>query len=98
MAIDIATDSVLPSIIIHFINNAISVGVIVFSDNPIFAPVMYSVLGILTVISIVLIVIKNREYRYMLSDAFEEGEKYRLTLDILCFACLMLIVACVKLF
>lgn len=98
MAIDIATDSVIPSVIIHFINNAVSVFLLIYSDIPEFSYVLYSILEILTVISVSVIIYKKEIFREMLSDAFEEGDKCGLTRDMLCFGCLMLVSAVAKLF
>lgn len=93
MAIDIATDSVIPSVLIHFINNAISVGMMVYSDNRAFTPTVYAIIGILTVISLIVIIVKRKTYRAMLQDAFEEGVRYRITIDMICFAFLTLVIA-----
>ncbi len=93
MAIDIATDSVIPSVLIHFINNALSVGMMIYSDNKAFSPTVYAIIGILTLISLIVIVVRRKTYKAMLLDAFEEGVRYRITLDMLCFAFFTLVIA-----
>lgn len=98
MAIDIATGSIWPSVVIHFINNAVSVSVIFFSGNTYFAPVIYSVLGLLTVISLAYIIKNRQKYLVFVSGAYEKGEEFGLTAEMICFAALMLIVALYNMF
>ncbi len=97
MTVDLATDSIIPSVIIHFINNALSVGIIIFSDNPAFAPVIYIILAVLTLISLIAI-LKNREkYLKALESATEKGERVVLTIEMLLFAALTLTIAIINL-
>lgn len=98
MAIDIATDSLWPSVVIHFINNVVSVSMIFYVDDIYFAPVVYSVLGLLTVISLAYIVKNRKKYLAFASKAFEEGEEFGITAEMICFAALMLFVAFYNLF
>lgn len=93
MTIDLAADSVIPSVIIHFINNALSVGMIIYGDNPAFAPVIYSILGVLTIVSVFFIILKRIEYKDMLSSAFEKGEGVKITSEMLIFAAMTLTLA-----
>lgn len=60
--LSIATDSVIPSIIIHFINNAISVTVIFINRGEASLAIYLSV-GLLALISVIFIVIKRKEYK-----------------------------------
>lgn len=60
--LSIATDSVIPSIIIHFINNAISVTVI-FVNRGEASLAIYLSVGLLALISVIFIVIKRKEYK-----------------------------------
>lgn len=60
--LSIATDSVIPSIIIHFINNAISVTV-VFVNRGEASLAIYLSVGLLALISVIFIVIKRKEYK-----------------------------------
>ena len=93
MMIDIASGSIIPSILIHFINNALSVGLLVCSDNPAFAPIIYILLGVGTFISLVLIFTKRRLYFSKLSSAFEKGDGVKITAEMLIFAGLTLMIA-----
>lgn len=93
MAIDLATDSVIPSLLLHFINNSISVGLIFYEKNTAFAPTVYAILGILCFISILVIVKKRREYKKMLTLPFLKGEKMKFSFEMLIFAGLTLAIA-----
>lgn len=96
MTVDIATNSIIPSAIIHFVNNALSVGMMFYGENRMFAPVMYSIVGGLTLISILFIVFKRKEYRKILSSAFEAGEKPEIPLEMLLFAGLSIFLAVIS--
>lgn len=97
MAIDIAADSVIPSFILHFVNNALSVGLIIFADNPAFAPVLYLILGILTVVSLCFIFVRREKYKKMLNFAFDRGEGVGFTPELAVFAVVCLSLAIISL-
>lgn len=97
MAIDLATDSVIPSLLLHFINNAISVGLIIYGANPAFAPTVFTILAVLSLVSLVVIIIKREKYKNMLSLAFLSGEKVKFSLEMLLFAGLTLMIAIMNL-
>lgn len=97
MAVDLASESVIPSVIIHFINNALSVGLIFYSDNPVFAPIIYCIVGVLTVVSAVIVFARRREYEKRLVYAFDKGEKIEIPIELLAFASLSLSIAVVSL-
>lgn len=96
MAVDIVCDSVIPSVILHFINNAISVGMLVFSDNSAFAPTVFVLLGILSVISVIFIFINRKSYKERLTEAFVKGEGFTPTLPMISFAVICLFIATVS--
>lgn len=97
MAVDIMTDSIIPSVIIHFINNALSVGIIVFSDNPALAPTVYVIIGILSFVSL-LAVFKNRaEYKRIAAELLKPGEPMPFSVEMLAFAALTLGIAVINL-
>lgn len=93
MTVDLFADSVIPSLLLHFINNSISVGLIFYEKNTAFAPTVYAILGILCLISLFVIIIKREEYKEMLRTAFEKGERMKFSLEMLIFAVLMLTAA-----
>ena len=97
MVVDIAVDSVIPSIIIHFINNLLSVSLLIFKDNPNFATFIYIVLGIATLLSLIDI-IGGKYYQKRVAYAFDEGERAKVTPSMLAFAVITLAVAVLSLF
>ncbi len=97
MAIDIAFDSVVPSVIIHFVNNAISVGMIMLSDNPAFAPVIYTVLGLLTLVSIAVLILSREKYKNLLKSATEKGEGIQITAEMMIFGIVTISIAVINL-
>lgn len=93
MAVDIACDSVIPSFILHFINNAISVGFLVYQENSAFAPAIMVILGVLSVLSAVFIFIDRRKYKEKLSYAFMNGEKFTLIPPVIALSTVCLFIA-----
>ena len=96
MAIDLACDSVIPSVIIHFINNALSVGMIIFTDNPAFAPAVIILVGILSLISVIYLVIYRAEYKRRFSEVFKSGEKFSPTVPLILLGAVCLVIAVVS--
>lgn len=92
MVVDIAVDSVIPSMIIHFINNLLSVSLLVFKDNPNFAPIIYIMLGILTLLSLIDI-IGGKYYQKRVAYAFDEGERAKIPTSMIAFAVITLAIA-----
>ena len=93
MMVDLATGSIIPSILIHFINNALSVGATFYSDNPAFLPTMYTIVAIVTLISIVFIIKNRKKYKYSAQIAFLSEKRVSITLDMLIFAAIILMLA-----
>ena len=77
MTVDIVTDSVLPSMIIHFINNSLAVLMIFFGDNNVFAFSFYALLILGTLISVALIIKNKTEFKEKVSYAFTAGERVK---------------------
>lgn len=79
MAVDIALDSVWPSVILHLVNNAASVLMMKYCHTSL--ETLYFVLGMaaLVLVSLIFIYRKRREYRDMLVSSFESGEKGEFT-------------------
>lgn len=96
MAVDIAFDSIIPSIIIHFVNNAISVGLIIFADNAAFGPTVYVILGILCLISLYFILKKKKLYLKEFSSVLEKGEGIIFNAEMLLFALLNIAIAIIS--
>lgn len=97
MTVDITLNSVIPSVIIHFINNALSVSLIMFDDNPNFAPSLFIILGLLTLLSLIY-VIGGDYYKKKVLYVFKRGkEKMKITIPMLLFAAFTLLFAIISL-
>lgn len=92
MMIDIALDSVIPSLIIHFLNNCLSVILIFAGDNTEFKWSVIVIWGILTFLSLIDI-IGGKYYPKRVKYAFTDGEKLEITFPMLIFAALTLTIA-----
>ena len=92
MAIDLATDSIIPSVIIHFINNALSVS-LMFIPIPGIIYVIYIWLGLLTFASVITIKRSFEEYEIPLMLITEKGEGVRITPNMIFFALITLSLA-----
>jgi membrane protease YdiL (CAAX protease family) len=86
MAIDLALDSVIPSILIHFINNALSVGMLVYKDNEGFAPAIYALVVILSVLSFAIIIANKKKYKEKFASIFKVEERIPISMPIISFA------------
>ena len=76
-AIDVAYDSVIPSVIVHFINNICSVFWMLNWDSPNFALIYITVLGIIFLASLVAVILKRKKYMAYIKKAFGRGEPYK---------------------
>ena len=97
MTLDLASDSILPSVLIHFINNALSVSLVMFKDNPLVAPAILWALGIMTVVSFIFIIVKRHRYKQILLFAFSGGEKLTFNFEMLVFSVITLFMAVLQL-
>ena len=93
IVVDMAFESIWPSVIIHFLNNAVSV-FLMFG----FGAVVYPLLLTLCAISAVIIFLKRKEYKKLFVPVFSGGEKFKLTVDFAVFAVITLLIAVVALF
>ena len=85
MIIDIITDSIWPSVILHAVNNTLSVLLIFYSQSKEFTVGFYVTLVILSAISAIFIFKKRDEYLKGLKKIFN-GEKVKLDAEILYLA------------
>lgn len=74
ISIDIMCDSVLPSMIIHLVNNTISVLWIKYSANGDFALIYCAVLAALALLSLIPIIARRKAYSERISPLFDVGE------------------------
>ena len=97
MAIDLVCDSVIPSLIIHFINNVISLIFIFNSDNRLFKPICISVIALLAILSLVVLLACRMEYVKRLKSVFVRGEKPAFNISMLAFGAVCLFFAIINL-
>lgn len=76
ITLDIVTESVWPSVILHFINNAVSVLWIFYSADGGFTLGFCLTLGALTLVSVGVIFLIRRQYKAALCGFFLRDEKY----------------------
>jgi len=90
MAVDLICDSVIPSILIHFINNALSVGMLVYKDNFRFALFVFAFVAVISAISVIYIAINRTKYKQEIASVFNAGESFNMTMPMAIFgvACL----------
>lgn len=87
--IDIACDSILPSLVIHLLNNAASLATMKYGAIPGFLTVFYSALGVLLVVSLVLVFIHRRDYTAATRRATAKGRvEYDRTMLLMLVTCL----------
>lgn len=77
VVIDLAYESVLPSLILHFLNNAVSVLWIKWSADAGFALWYVIIMAALAMLSLIPLLLRRREYLSRLRYAFSEGEILR---------------------
>ena len=97
MAIDVGAKSVIPSVILHFVNNAVSVGMLVYADNKAFTPTLMTLLCILLVISLIFIV-KNKEmYLKEFKSVIKKDRNLPYTTPLVIFTLICLFIAVISL-
>ena len=93
MLIDIISDSVIPSFIIHFLNNALSVLLTFYSGSAYLAPAVIGAVAALACGSLIYLFVIRKRVAAILSERLVTKEKYRFSYEILLFAIPALIVA-----
>lgn len=86
--IDLAAGSVLPSLLFHVGNNALSVLWILYGASPLFSLVFFLSLSFLSLFSLLLVFCKRGSYRQAISEIFPQKEKYIFTKCIILYAAL----------
>lgn len=93
MLVDIAFDSVWPSIVLHFINNATSVVWMKYCSGMTESLIFISVIAFLTLVSLFFVYRKRHEYKEDFVGAFLKGEKMPVTYAPLALAAICCCVA-----
>ena len=74
MTLNVISKSMLPSLIIHFINNVLSVALAYFGDGSGFKIGFFVTFGLLLCGSLVMIILKRREIFSQIKGAFAKGD------------------------
>ncbi len=90
--VDIAAKSILPSMLIHLINNLLSVGAH-FSGSAVFYPWLLAVLGALTLLSFVYIIVKRKSFASPFVEIFKDKSKLVFTLPLYLYIFVSLLIA-----
>lgn len=75
ITVDLVCESVWPSVVLHFINNAASVIWIMYSGTQTFAVFYYGTVAALTLVSLAVIFIRRKEYNDKIHKTLSYGEK-----------------------
>ena len=79
MTVDVAFDSIWPSVVLHFINNATSVFLIKYSDSKALMLVSVILLVPIIIASLFFLLRSMRKYKEMAAHALEKGERAEIT-------------------
>lgn len=93
ITVDLVCESVWPSVILHFVNNAASVVWIMYSGSDEFAFIYYGVIAALALVSLVFIVIDRKRYRDKVFKVLSYGERLGVTYEPLLVAVPTLLLA-----
>lgn len=74
MSVDLICESVWPSVIMHLLNNAASVLYIMYSGTEGFSVIYFSLLGALTLISLIFLIIMRKKYAVRLCELLSVRE------------------------
>ena len=77
MVIDIACESILPSLLLHFINNAVSVFWIKYCTDFNSALAFVIILALLSILSIIPVIVKRRAYSTRFLAVTEKGAEWK---------------------
>ena len=91
--LDIAFDSILPSLVLHFSNNLISIFWIRGSSDGKFVIVYISLLFGLALISAVCVFLMRKDYKKSLTPIFQDKTKFGFPIEVLLFTVMALVIA-----
>lgn len=98
MMLDIYLGSIWPSVILHFVNNTLSVLLYFYGSSQVFVWVLYSVLGVLAIVSLAYVILKKDKYKAFITELVLEKPNFENTPEVWIFISSMLIVAVMELF
>ena len=73
MIIDMATNSIVPSLLVHFLNNLLAVTFYFYSESVTVLTVCAVILAAFSLVSLAFVLIKRKHYVPMALSAFEKG-------------------------
>ena len=97
-AVDLAFDSILPSVIIHLTNNLCSVLWINNSGNSVFTVCYLAVLFFACAVSLTVVLLRKARYKQYFARVLSKGEDYKPGIEIYIFTATTLILAVLALF
>ncbi len=95
--IAIATGSIFPCVVVHFLNNLASIFFMRYSDVSHFNLIFFLSLGLLAVISIAIVVIKREKYKKVFAELKADKCNVELTLSSALFISMTLIIGVINL-
>ncbi len=78
MTLDLMCESVIPSVLLHFCNNTVSVLWIFYSSEPKYALIISAAIALLSLISVIIIIINRKSYVSGIKEVFSSCESYKL--------------------
>ena len=96
-ALDLALDSIWPSVLLHLLNNLGSIFWVRYFENAAFRIAYIVTLSVLAVLSVAIIIIFRRKYLKLISSAVRSGEKERMPYEVWLFALMTLTIAIMNL-
>jgi membrane protease YdiL (CAAX protease family) len=93
MTLDIISGSVLPSLVIHLLNNALSVLLMFYSDNTLLRWLLPALVALAACLSLIYLFIIRKRARAVISERFVTKEKYKFSYEILLVVIPSLIIA-----
>ena len=93
MTLDIISGSVLPSLVIHLLNNAVSVILMFYGEGSLVASILPLAIAALSSISLIYLVIIRKRVAGIISERFFSTEKFGFSYEILMLALPALLIA-----
>ena len=78
MTLDLLSESIFPSLILHFCNNALSVVWIFLSDTLKYAVIISVSLAVLSFISVIFIIMERKRHISRIKTLLASGDSYKL--------------------
>lgn len=92
-AVDLIFDSIWPSVLIHFLNNLVSILWLRNAESPAFVTVYITVLVFAAMISLLAVLCKKNVYKEKVQRAFADKNKYTLSYEPILFFVTALVIA-----